>query len=37
MKETLSVEVHQIAPEDVPEDVTVEQVEALYRLIKAEE
>jgi len=37
MKETLSVEVHQIAPEDVPEDATVEQVEALYRLIKAEE
>ena len=37
LKEPITVEVHQIALEDVPEDVTVEQVEALYRLIKAEE
>jgi hypothetical protein len=37
MKETITVEVHQIAPEDVPGDATVGQCEVLYRLIEAEE
>ena len=36
LKESMVVEVHQIALEDVPEDVTVGQVEVLIRLIKAE-
>jgi len=37
LKEKITVEVHQIAPVDVPEDATVGQVDVLYRLIKAEE
>ena len=37
LKEPLTVEVHTVALEDVPEDVTVSQVEVLIRLIKAEE
>jgi hypothetical protein len=37
LKDKITVEVHQIAPEDVPEDATVAQIDVLYRLIKAEE
>jgi hypothetical protein len=37
LKEPITVDVHQIAPEDVPEDATVAQIDVLYRLIKAEE
>jgi hypothetical protein len=37
LRDPITVEVHQITEADVPEDASVAQVEALYRLIKAEE
>lgn len=36
LRESITVEVHQIAPEDIPEDATVGQIGTLYHLIKAE-
>ena len=37
LREPITVEVHQIGPEDVPDDVSVAQMDVLIRLIKAEE
>ncbi len=37
LKDTITVEVHQVKLEDVPADVTVGQAEVLFKLIKEEE
>ena len=37
LREPIEVEVHTVAIADVPEDVTVQQMDTLIRLIKAEE
>lgn len=37
MKEPITVEVHQVDVADLPQDVTVGQMDVLYRLIQAEE